>query len=104
LFQYGNLVRDGKLDRTAPRRYRTAYQITKETVMNAKQMFESFKTAKADGSRTNQEIVTAYNKLYEKQRVEAKVGALAQQMVEKDAEIARLKAALDGKITKAKAA
>jgi hypothetical protein len=61
--------------------------------MDAKQAFDAFKTAKADGTKTNQEIVTAYNKLYEKQRLAKIAGDVA----EKDAEIARLRQLLEGK-------
>jgi len=67
------------------------------TQADAKAIFEAFKSAKADGSLTNQQIVTRYNKLYEQERQLRKSGELAKQVGEKDAEIARLKLELAGK-------
>jgi hypothetical protein len=59
--------------------------------------FTAFKNSKADGSLTVQQVVTKYNKMYEQERQLRKASELAKQNAEKDAEIARLKALVDGK-------
>jgi hypothetical protein len=75
--------------------------------MDAKQMYESFKAAKADSSKTNGEIFTQVNKLYEKMRLARIAGEVAAEKAknaEKDAEIARLRQQLEGKKATGKAA
>lgn len=74
------------------------------TQQDAKAVFESFKSAKADPALTNQQIVTRYNKLYEAERQLRKAGELqkqaaaAQKQVEElAAENLRLKAQLEAK-------
>lgn len=67
------------------------------TQTEAQSAWEAFKAAKADPTKTNGEIVTLHNKLYEKQRVLKLAGDSQKQLAEKDAEIARLKALVDGK-------
>jgi phage replication-related protein YjqB (UPF0714/DUF867 family) len=65
--------------------------------MDAKQTYEAFKAAKADPSKTNAEIVTQVNKLYEKMRLAKKAGEAEQKLSELAAENAKLKAQLEGK-------
>ena len=60
------------------------------TVADAKSAWEQFKAAKADPSKTNGEIYTHYNKLYEKQR-QLKLAGNAAELA---AENAKLKAQL----------
>jgi hypothetical protein len=81
---------------------------TGDYTMDAKQIFEAFKAAKADSSMTNGQIFTRHNQLYEKQRLAAKAAEIQKQaeaaMAEKDAEIVKLRAELAGKGKAAKAA
>ena len=67
------------------------------TVADAKAAFESFKSAKADASQTNQQVVTAYNKLYEKARQLKLAGEAQKKAEELVAENTRLKALVEGK-------
>jgi hypothetical protein len=71
-----------------------------EINMDAKQVFDTFKNAKVDGSKTNADIYRQYNKLYEKARLQGKVGQVAELV----AENARLKQMLEAGKSKAKAA
>jgi hypothetical protein len=66
------------------------------TPQDAKSAFDAFKAAKADGSMTNQQIVTRYNKLYEQERQLRKAGEAQKKVDELQAENARLKAQLAG--------
>jgi len=70
------------------------------TLAEATATFNAFKVAKADPTKTNGEIVTLFNKLYEKQR-QAKLAGDAAAEKAKNAELAaenaRLKAQLAGK-------
>ena len=67
------------------------------TQQDAKSAYEQFKAAKADPAMTNGEIVTKFNKLYERERQLRKAGEVQKQVSELAAENARLKAELAGK-------
>jgi hypothetical protein len=70
------------------------------TLAEATTTFNAFKAAKADPTKTNAEIVTLHNKLYERQRLAKLAGDAAEEKAknaELVAENARLKAQLAGK-------
>jgi hypothetical protein len=66
------------------------------TAMDAKAAFDAFKAAKADASKTNGEIVTQHNKLYEKQRL-AKLAGDAAELAAENAKLKAQIAQLEGK-------
>jgi hypothetical protein len=74
------------------------------TQLDAKQMFDTFKAAKADPAMTNGEVVTKFNKLYEKERQLRKAGEAQKKVQELEAENARLKALVDSKKSTGKTA
>jgi cell division protein FtsB len=74
------------------------------TQADARTVFESFKSAKADPALTNQQIVTRYNKLYEQERQLRKAGEAQKKLQELEAENARLRAQVDNKKSTGKTA